>query len=366
MRELIRKIVKDYINEAFVRSNAPAEERYKHVADEVISFMEKLNITSIPDYTTLSNWKPETNSDFRPNMKYLLQKYLVKGEYFQNVVPLIKSLRPKFTTSLRSGRHRVEDLVVVFSNGEKIVYNTFKMNGISLVPQPKNFEFQYVMDGKIRTKKPDFYWAQRRAIIEVAGLEDKTFNQDYKKKMMAAKNQLEKEGKVIIVLDYYSYRKNLQGFYKYVCETFGFPYDPMDFWKANMVKDLPVEDLKREVEELIKKGASKTYGERWRQNKIITQLLTKDSDNLDKPEGYKSASEFKRETGIGLRVSDIEFRKKLQQAWCKSSGSNVETTLKFKELFSDEKLSKTTVENAKSRFPEEFNMNNREDICKNN
>lgn len=352
------------MSEGFVRSSAPSEVRYKHVADEIIKFMEKLNISSIPDYTTLANWKPDSDSDFRPNMKYLLQKYLVKGEYFQNVVPLIKSLRPEFISSSRSGRHRVDDFVVVFSNGEKIVYNTFKMNGISLVPQPKNFEFQYVMDGELKTKKPDFYWAQKRAIIEVAGLEDRTFNKDYTKKMIAAKNQLEKEGKNIIVLDYYSYRKNLQGFYKYVCETFGFPYDPMDFWRANIVRDLPIEDLKREVEELIKKGASKTYGERWKQNKIITQLLTKDSDGTDKLQGYKSASEFKRETGIGLRVSDVEFRKKLQQAWCKSSGSNRETTVKFKELFPDEKLSKTTVENAKSRFPKEFNINNRVDICK--
>jgi len=366
MRELIRKIVKDYINEGFVRSNAPAEERYKHVADEIIKFMEHLNISSIPDYTTLANWKPDDDSNFRPNMKYLLQKYLVKGEYFQNVVPLIKSLRPKFTTSLRSGRHRVDDFVVVFSNGEKIVYNTFKMNGIYLVPQPKNFEFQYVMDGKLRTKKPDFYWAEKKAIIEVAGLEDRTFNKDYMKKMVAARNQIEKEGKTIIVLDYYNYRKNLHGFYKYVCETFGFPYDPMNFWTANMVKDLPVEDLMREVEELIKKGAAKTYGERWRQNKIITQLLTKDSDNLDKAEGYKSASEFKRETGIGLRISDVEFRKKLQKAWCESSGSNVATTIKFKELFPGEKLSKTTVENAKERFPEEFKVDRRTDICKKN
>ena len=364
MRQLIKKILKEYVNEGFVRSDAPTEERYKHVADEVIHFMEKQNISSIPDYSTLANWKPDTDSDFRPNMKYLLQKYLRKGEYLQNVVPLIKSVRPDFTTSIQRGKHRVDEFVVVFSNGEKIVYNTFKMNGIQLVPQPKNFEFQYVMDGKLRTKKPDFYWAQRKAIIEVAGLEDTTFNKDYIKKMMAAKNQMEKEGKTIIILDYYSYRKNLQGFYKYVCETFGFPYDPMDFWKANMVKDLPIEDLKREVAELIKKGTGKTYGERWRQNKIITQLLTKDSKDLSKPEGYKSASEFKRETGIGLRLSDENFRKNLQKAWCLSSGSNEATKDKFKELFVDQKLSKNTVADAKTKYPEYFNPEKKDEICK--
>jgi hypothetical protein len=363
MKDLIKSVIKEYLNEAFVRSNLPSEKRYNLVADKIIEFMEMENTTSIPDYSTLANWKPEPGSDYKPNMKYLLQKYLIKNEYFQKVVPLIKFLKPNFTTSSQPRRHRVDDDIVVFSNGEKIVYNTFKMNGIKLIPQPKQYEFEYVYKGKTRIKKPDFLWKKENNLIEVAGLEDASYGTDYMEKLKSAKDQIEKQGILMTILDYYSYRKNLQGFYKYVCQTFGFPYDPMDFWTANMVQDLPIEDLKREVNDLILKGTAKKYGEQFRQNKIITQLLTKPGEDGSKPEGYKSVWEYRQETGVGMRWADPELRKQVQKAWCKSTGSNQKTYEMFRELFPGIPFSKTTVENMRSKYPAEFDQQKRDEIC---
>ena len=367
MRDLIRNIVREFVNEAFVRSDKPADERYEIIADKVIEFMDYFNTKSIPDYRFLQDWKPKKDEIFRPNFKYDLQKFLRRGEYDNFVKPLIQTKRPEFFFSKGAGKkHRVDEFVAVYSNGEKIVYNTFKMNGITLIFEPKQFQFEYEIDGVIKKKRPDFYWEQNKEIIEVAGLEDKSYGKNYTKQLLAAKEQLEKIGTRITILDYFSYRKDLQGFYKYVCETFGFPYDPMNFWTVNISRGIDVEELKREVEELIKKGTLKTFGERWRQNKIITQLLTKSNEKWEsgKPEGYTSASEFKRETGIGLRESDPQLKTQIQKAWCLSSGSNMGTYQKFKEIFKDIPLAKSTIEKMRRRFPEDFNPEKRDEICK--
>lgn len=366
MKDLIRNIIKQYVNEALVRSTQPDNERYEIIANKVIDFMDHFKTKSIPDYRFLQDWRPEKDDLFRPNLKYDLEKFLRRGEYDNFVKPLIQSKRPEFFFSRGSGKkHRVDEFVAVYSNGEKIVYSTFKMNGYTLIFEPKEFEFEYEVNGETKVKRPDFYWKEKREIIEVAGLEDKSFGKNYLKELLAAKEQLLKMGTRITILDYFSYRKDLQGFYKYVCEKFGFPYDPMNFWTANISRGIDTEELKREVIQLIKKGSAKTYGERWRQNKIITQLLTKTNErDLGKPEGYTSASEFKRETGIGLRETDPELKNQIQKAWCLSSGSNMGTYQKFKELFQNTPLGKSTIEKMRKRFPEDFNPEKRDEICK--
>ena len=335
-------------NEGFIRSDLPADERYKIVADKVIEFMDNQKTQSIPDYSTLANWNPEPETTFKTNMKTLLQRYVRQGEYFEKIVPLIKSLRPDFTSSYKSGRHRVDEYVVVYSNGEKILFNTFKMNGVTLVPHPKEYEFEYNFEDKVLIKKPDFYWPQKNELIEVAGLEDASFKKDYMKKLLAAKEQ---SPIPMIIVDYFQYRKNLQGFYKFVCQKFGFPYDPLDFWTANIVRDLPVEDLKREAKDLAKKGVSKKFGERLKQSKIL-QLL-----------GYKSAWDFRQEEGIGMRWADPKLREQVKKAWCESSGSHMATYNKFKELFQGIPFSKTMVETMKKKFPSEFDDSKRTELC---
>ena len=131
--------------------------------------MDHFQAKSIPDYRFLQDWKPNKDDSYRPNFKYDLQKFLRRGEYDNFVKPLIQSKRPEFIYSKGSGKkHRVDEFVAVYSNGEKIVYNTFKMNGIILIFEPKQFQFEYEIDGETKTKRPDFYWEENKEIIEVS------------------------------------------------------------------------------------------------------------------------------------------------------------------------------------------------------
>jgi len=314
MKITFKNILNQILVEGFVRSTLPLDERIEIVADMVMKYMDNFNTTYIPDYRFLQDWKPKENDTFRPNMKYLLQKYLRRGEY-DIVKSFIKNKRPESTFTVSGGkRHKVDEYVTVISSGEKIVYNTFKMNGITLKYEDPRFNFKYKVNGEIKEKRPDFYWEQQDTIIEVAGLDNFSFGKNYKKELAAAEKKLKRLKKKVVILDYLSYRKDLQGFYKYVCETFEFEYDPMDFWTANISEGIDKEELKREVDALIKKGASKTYGERWRQNKIITQLLTKPNTDNSKPEGYEGVWDYRRDTGVGLRWSDPELRNKVKDA----------------------------------------------------
>lgn len=365
MKDLIRNIIRQYITEVNVRSTKDAEQRFEIVANEIIKYMDRFDMKYIPDYSFLANLKRQPEDKETPDFKNFLQHYLRSGEYDNFVKPMIQTRRPEFSfTKGRGRRHKVDEFVVVYSNGEKILYNTFNMNGIKLVPHPKEYQFDYTYDGEVRIKKPDFYWPEKNVLLEVAGLDDLSYNKDYMKKLKSAQEQAPIE---MIIVDYLNYRKNLQGFYKYVCEKFGFPYDPMDFWTANISQGIDQKELRREAEELVKKGASKSFGERWRANKIITQLLTKEKGTesfQDKPEGYESVWDFKRETGVGMRWSDPELRKQVKEAWCKSSGSNMGTYEKFKELYKGVPFSKTMVETMKKKFPEDFNPKKRDEICK--
>ena len=67
-----------------------------------------------------------------------------------------------------------------------------------------------------------------------------------------------------------------------------------------------------------------------------------------------------------MRWADPKLREQVKEAWCKSSGSHLATYNKFKELFQGIPFSKTMVETMKKKFPSEFDVNNREKICKNN
>ena len=192
--------------------------------------------------------------------------------------------------------------------------------------------------------------SEQNLIIEVAGLRDQqAFGGDYMQRLESAEKAVQARGNKMIILDYYSYRKNPQAFYKYVCETFDFPYNPDDFWVAMKSEGFDTEKYLEIAKELVKKGAAKTHGERDKQTRIITQMLTKpkQGDELEKPQGYESVWDFKRETGTGLKWSDTELRKKIQTAWCQSTGANIKTLEKFKELYPEIPLAKSTIEKVK-------------------
>jgi hypothetical protein len=346
------------------------------VAEKVIEFMDLHNMKVIPRYRFLQNIN--TRDDLGVNMKTLLSKNLKQGEYDGYVKPLIKKLRPEITYSTElvvgANNYLLDDGVAVKSLGEVIVYNTFKMNDIMLKYEDPKKIFHYLKKTengeKLVKKNPDFYWEESDIFIEVAGLKDqKTFGVDYLDKLERAKAEVEKMGSDMIILDYFTYKDNPKGFYKYVCETFNFPYTPDNFWLSIVYEGMDKEKYLEQVKNIISKGGKKTRGEQDMLKKIVTRYITKPNispEGENKPIGYENVKDFKRDTGIGLRFGDKELRKLVQIAWCSSTGANLKTYEKFKELFGDKHtLSKNTIENMKRKFPEEFDGNKRNEICRN-
>lgn len=374
MNVLISKTQEILISENIKKSVDP--NRFEIVANKVIDFMDENNLKTIPRYRFLQKQKTTTKDGLSWNT--LLGKYLSLGEYDSFVKPLIRQKRTDFTYSTNmtvgANSYHLDDNVAVKSLGEVIVYNTFKMNNIKLKYEDPKKSFYYIKStdegDKIYKKIPDFYWQQKDLFIEVAGLRDqKQFGVDYLKKLDLAKSEVEKTGSDMIILDYFTYKDNPQGFYEYVCKEFGFKYEPDNFWLSISYEGLDEKKYLEKVKNIISKGGDKTRGEQDMLKKIVTRYLTKPNISIDgenKPIGYKSVKQFKRETGFGLKFGDEQLRKMAQIAWCESSGSNIKTYEKFKELFGEkEKMSKNTLEKMKSTFPNEFDMSKRDEICSN-
>lgn len=350
------------------------QERFAIVAKNVIEFMDNYGLNAIPQYRFLAGLKKIKFEGI--GTKFFMEKYLNEGEYNNLVWPIIKQMRPEFTyptdSKLGSNRFNVDTNVNVKSLGEVITYNTFKMNGIILkYEDPKHF-FYFIKElngvREIAEKKPDFFWEKTGMAIEVAGLKDmESFGKDYTYNLEKSQEEFHKTGSEMVILDYYTYKDNHEGFYKYVCETFNFPYNPEDFWTAIKYEGVDKEKVLQKVQDLITKGAEKTPGDYYNLSRWVKTILTQPEDPenpMAKPIGYKDVKHFKRETGIGLKFGDVKLRNMAQIAWCLSSGSNVQTYQKFKELFGDKHtLSKNTIENMKSKFPEEFDMSKRTEIC---
>jgi hypothetical protein len=358
------------------KSGLPREERFDIVIKNVIEFMDFYKLNAIPQYRFLTNMK--TKKFLGISIKYFMEKYLNEGEYSSFVWPMIKKIRPEFTyptdSKLGSNRYNVDTHVNVKSLGEVLVYKTFKMNGIILkYEDPKHF-FYFIkeVDGvrELAEKKPDFFWEKPGIAIEVAGLTDlKAFGNDYTYNLEKSQEEFNKTGSEMVILDYYKYRDKYQEFYKYICETFNFPYNPEDFWAAIKYEGVDKEKILQNVKGLIGKGSKKSPGEHYNLSKWVKTALTQPEDTenpMDKPVGYKNVKHFKRETGIGLKFGDSDLRKLVQDAWCKSSGSNIETYEKFKELYGKEYVvSKGTIEKMKQFAPQEFDKSKRDEICGN-
>jgi hypothetical protein len=374
MKIIITESQLKYLRESPNNSELSPNERFKIVADKVIQFMDFHNLKTIPRYRFLQDVK--CTEAVGVTMKYILGKFVREGEYDGQVKPLIQKMRPEFTRSTElvvgANNYLVDDGVAVKSMGEVIVYNTFKMNDLLLSYEDPSKSFYYFKETpsgkKLAQKRPDFYLKKRNLYIEVAGLNDQErFGKDYTSKLLAAKEEIEKTGAEMIILDYLKYKSNPQGFYKYVCDEFNFPYDEDNFWLSISYIGMDIEDYTDKVEKIINKGGKKTRGEQDMLNKIVTRYMTKpyvSPEGVHKRVGYKGVKEFKRDTGMGLKFGNKELRKLAQIAWCASSGSNVQTYHKFKGLFGDKHtLSKNTIENMKFKFPDEFDMTKRTEIC---
>lgn len=353
------KLINHFINETKSNLNEAKKttktqkERIELIGNMIIKYMEMKGLTNIPNYRFLFSLPKTGNEEFDKTFgkfKAKLQYNLYEGDFENFVVPYILNKHKDFTYVPAGFEKLVDDDIKVGSLGEVIVYNTFKMNGEKLIVQPVEFRFTYEFEGKTRLKKPDFYWEKRQEIIEVSGLDDVTYGTNYTKKLMAAAQEMKRQGKKYVILDYYKFRNRPDLFYKFVCEYYNFPYDPANFEVVSSFMGKNKEQIEKELEQLAL-NTNKSSGERDRQAKYLKYL------------GWKSFSQYQQETGIGLIRSDKDYRKKVQKAWCLSSGSNIATEKKFKELFPEISISKGTIEEIKKYYPEEFDKNKVDEIC---
>ena len=344
--------------------------RYNNIADTIISYMDKIGLSTIPGYRFMAGGYGDKL--FGVNMKTYLAKNLGLNEYDGHIKPLIVQKRPEFTyttfAKLGSNNYLVEDGLAVKSLGEVIVYNTFKMNGITLEYETPSYKFPYLLKSKparIIEKNPDFYYSGGGIFIEVAGFPNTSnLAKEYGLKLLSAKREVQKTEDDMIILDYHKYKNNLDKFFRVVCKTFGFDYNPSDFIKSIEHKGIDKDKIDSEIKRLLS-IPNKKRGEQDRLNKLIKQVQSKSvNDTEGKGFGaYKNVWDYKRTTGAGLKWGDDEYRKKIQKAWCNCSGSVLQTMYKFKELYPDETFSKQTYEKIKTNFPNEFSAENRQEIC---
>jgi len=310
---------------------------------------------------------------FGVNMKTYLAKNLGPNEYNGYVKPLIVQKRPEFTytisSKLGSNNYLVEDGLAVKSLGEVIVYNTFKMNGKTLEYENPKYNFTYLLnDGsskKIFYKNPDFYYSSGEMFIEVAGFPKiSDMSKDYGLKLLSSQEEIQKTGIDMVILDYYTYRNNFEKFFHMVCKTFGFNYDPSDFIKSIDYKGIDKDKIHSEIKRLLS-IPNKKRGEQDRLNKLIKQVQSKSVNDTEgeKFEPYKNVWDYKRTTGAGLKWGDDEYIKKVQNAWCNCNGAILQTMNKFRELYPDQTFSKQTFEKIRKKHPDEFSVENKQEIC---
>ena len=374
MKILISEQQYTRVSEAAKKSTESVEDRFNYVADTIIKYMDKYRLVSIPGYRFLAQGYGDV--DLGIKMKTWLEKNLNKNEYDGFVKAIILKKRPRFSYTkerkLGANNYLIEDGVAVKSLGEVVLYNTFKLNGIKLEYENPKYNLYYFVksdDGnRIVSKNPDFYWASANIIIEVAGMSEGTkISKDYGLKLAAAQEQYQKTEDDYYILDYYKYKDDLNGFYKLICDTFNFEYKFEDFWKVIQYKGLNKERYRKIVNDLIKKGSKNlTRGERFLLNKYIKLYLTKPVKDTEgeREVPYKGVVDYKQEMGLGYKWVDEKYRKKVQKAWCKSTGSVMGTYNTFRELFPNETISKKTFDDVVKRFPQEFNKEDRDNICK--
>ena len=361
------------------------EKKFNFVANALIDYMDKNGITTIPTYTALSydNMNMVDITKYEPHAqkrllswKYILNSFLGPKEFDIIIKPLIAKLRPEFsdysTGSKIGAKNQVIDGMRMASIGEIITYNTFKMNGIILEHEPEDQVFTYTyigLDGLPKTAKkiPDFYWREKNMMIEVAGFrDDGAIAKNYSTKINAAKEEMLKQGREYVILDYFKDRNNTQKFFKTVCDTFNFKYDMADYPKAiTGYKGVDRNYCEKEVKRILSMTTKEsTGGERRRAAVMINNCLSK---TIETPEGteevaYTGKYEVRDDMGI-LRRSNPEVRNRVQEAWCKSPFVGPKkVAIVYNEIY-DDRISHNTVEIIINRNKDMFDKDNKETIC---
>jgi hypothetical protein len=362
--------------------------RYELIANAVIDFMLERGMDTIPSRSTLTQLKgkinltkykmfPKNEVDDNSNWKNVLWSLLKKGEYNSRVKPLIAEKRPEFkqyATGFKVGgkNYITNDGIPMSSLGEIMLYNLFKMNDITLEYEPDDQVFKYVFkdpDGEetLLQKVPDFYWREKDILIEVAGFLQDTFGvtRNYSNKLNSAKREMDKQNKSYIILDYYTERNNGPRFYKLACDTFNFPYNELDYFKAVSHKGIDRDYCEKEVMRIMSKTTKESTGaERTRVAKMLKNCL---SHTVDTPEGtkevaYSGSWDYKRKKGL-IRATNLEERNRVQAAWCKSPFVGPKKVVfTYNEMY-EKKISRKTLELIMRSNPEMFDKNNKETIC---
>ena len=360
--------------------------RYEFIANVIIEYMDKNGITTIPTYRTLTDdvtYKIDI-SEFEPWRKNpkplgwqaILYDYLKPKEFDTKIKPLIGEMRPEFedfsSFSKIGAKNHIVDGLRMASLGEVIVYNTFKMNGIILEHEPPHqiFTYRYVesngVTSSLKRKIPDFYWKEKNMMIEVAGFDDSdTVDVNYTRRMIAAKEEMDKQNRKYVILDYHKDRNNKPKFFKLVCETFNFNYNPDDYYKSITYKGIDRAYCEKEVERILRMPVKDTTGaERARVSRMMKDCLSRTvyNDEGTQEVSYDSKWDVRRDMGL-LKSTNPEVRDKVQQAWCKSSYVSAKNTAKsYNEMF-DDKINHNTVSKIMDGNKEMFNKDNKESIC---
>jgi hypothetical protein len=362
--------------------------RYELIANAVIDFMLERGMDTIPSRSTLTQLKgkinltkydifPKNEVNDNSNWKNVLWSLLRKGEYNSKVKPLIAEKRPEFkeyATGFKVGgkNYITNDGIPMSSLGEIILYNLFKMNGITLEYEPVDQVFKYVFkeqggEETLLQKVPDFYWREKDILIEVAGFLQDTFGlpRNYSSKLNSAKLEMDRQNKSYVILDYYTERNNGPRFYKLACETFNFPHNELDYFKTVSHKGIDRDYCEKEVLRIMSLTTKESTGaERMRVAKMLKNCL---SQTIDTPEGTKEVAwnskwDFRREKGL-LKSTSPETLNKVQRAWCKSPFNGPKkVTVTYNEMY-DDNIGHNTLELVMRNNRDMFDNVNKESIC---
>jgi hypothetical protein len=182
---------------------------------------------------------------------------------------------------------------------------------------------------------------------------------------MAAKEEMDRQNRKYVILDYQKDSNNKPNFFKLVCETFNFNYNPDDYYKSVSYKGIDRAYCEKEVGRILRMRVKDTTGaERARAATMIRDCLSKTVKTSDGTEevGYTGNRDARRDMGL-YKSTNPDVINNVQQAWCKSPYVSAKgTAKKYSEMYNDT-MSHSTVEIIMNNNRDMFDKNNKETIC---